>query len=271
MPDFIPETPFDFSTIRAVALDLDGVVWRGEIALPGTPSFFHALAKEGIPYLFLTNNAMRNPDDHAAKIATFGIPVTPSQVINSGFVAAESLAKQYPIGTAIHVLGSENLSRLLTERGFVLNPAEAAVVVVGLDVQVTYEKLKIAGRCILNGAVFIGTNGDVTYPAADGVAPGAGSLIAALSAMTGCAPLLMGKPAPAMFEIALQRLGTAPQETLMIGDRLDTDILGAAQVGMRTALVLSGISTRAEAEASQPPPDWIGDDLIAVGRAWGIG
>jgi 4-nitrophenyl phosphatase len=155
---------------------------------------------------------------------------------------------------------------LLTRNGYVIDPDNAKVVIVGLDVTLTYDKLKIAGKRLLTGADFIGTNGDLTLPTADGISPGNGSILAALQAMTGRVPRLMGKPEPAMFHSALKRLSSAPDRTLMIGDRLDTDILGAQQAGLRTALVLTGIS-RAD-EVGPIVPDGIYDSLATLCAAW---
>ena len=130
--------------------------------------------------------------------------------------------------------------------------------------------LTIGLRCLLNGADFIGTNADPTFPATDGLAPGAGSLIAALETASGRKARIMGKPAPAMFRAALARLGTDAAQTLMIGDRLDTDILGAQQAGLPAALVLTGVTTRAALDAPGQliQPDGVFDDLVALQTAW---
>jgi 4-nitrophenyl phosphatase len=252
--------------IRAVTLDLDGVVWRGSEPLPGVPDFFLFLREQGIPYMLMTNNSTRTVAEYVTKVDGLHIPIDGDHIVSSAVVTAEEIARRYPPGTPIYVVGSDSLIRLLTARGNVIDPEHAKVVVVGLDVNITYQKLSTAGRLILAGAEFIGTNGDKTFPVPDGLMAGAGSLIAAVQTMTGCKPRLMGKPEPVMYQAALERLGTPPAQTLMIGDRLDTDILGAQQVGMATALVLSGISTAAD--IGPITPDGVFQHLADLESAW---
>jgi 4-nitrophenyl phosphatase len=255
-----------FSSIRAVVTDMDGVIWRGATILPGTPDFFLFLRERGIPYMMATNNATTRPDDYIAKLEKIGIPATVDAILSSGVVTVDELSLKFPTSTPVYVVGSDALKAMIEERGYVTDPDNAQVVIAGLDRQITYEKIKIAGRLILRGAEFIGTNGDTTFPDADGFSPGAGTIIGALRVMTDRIPRLMGKPEPAMFETALRRLGTAPTETLMIGDRIDTDILGARRVGLRTALVLTGISS--ETDTGLAAPDVTFADLGALLAAW---
>jgi 4-nitrophenyl phosphatase len=157
----------------------------------------------------------------------------------------------------------------MAEAGFQLVDQGARAVIVGLDPQMTYERLKRAALLIRAGAEFIATNQDRTIPVPEGLAPGAGSLVAALRAATDREPTVtIGKPGAPMFEAALRLLGTSPDRTLMIGDRLNTDIEGAARLGFKTALVLTGVSTRAEAEVAAKPPDGIYDNLPALISGW---
>ncbi len=261
-----PPAPFDFRAIDGVVLDMDGVLWRSAEILPGVPDFFLFLRARGIPFVLATNNSSRNVQEYVARASSLGIPVGDDQVVTSGQVTAEELARSHPRGTPVYVIGSESLANLLMEHGYVIDPGHARVVVVGLDVKFTYEKLRTAGRLILAGADFIGTNGDRTLPMPDGLAPGNGSILAAIQAMTGCAPRLMGKPEAAMFHAALKRLKTPPDRTLMIGDRLDTDIAGALRAGLRAALVLSGVS--GAGDVGSIVPDAVYDDLGALYTAW---
>jgi 4-nitrophenyl phosphatase len=254
----------NFAEIRAVLLDLDGVVWLDHTPLPGTPDFFHFLAAQGLPYLFLTNNSTRAPHEFIAKISDFGIAVQPQQIINSGVVTADYVAANFAPGTPIYVVGSQSLITMLAERGYPLDADNAQVVIVGLDTSFTYQKLAIAGARIMAGATFIGTNGDSTFPMPSGPTPGAGSLVAAVAKMTNQTPPLMGKPEPHMFRIALARLGLAAENVLMVGDRLDTDILGAARVGLKTALVLSGVHQEADIAHFGVQPDAIYANLAAL-------
>src|SRR5258708_9807712 len=176
------------------------------------------------------------------------------------------MPKHSPPSTLIYVVGSDSLTELLTGHAYVIDAQQAKVVVVGLDIKLNYEKLTVAGQRILAGAEFIGTNADRSIPTQTGIALGCGSILAAIEAMTGRAPRVMGKPEPIMFQVALERLHTLPERTLMIGDRLDTDIEGAQRAGLRAALVLTGVSTRAEAEIIRP--DAIFENLAAIQDEW---
>jgi len=256
----------DLSTIEAVLLDMDGVMWRGSEILPGVPDFFLFLRARGIPYGMASNNSTKTAAEYVARLQSLGVPIEADHVITSSRVTVDELQRAYPAGTPIFVVGSESLSKLLTGCGYVIDPDNAQVVIAGLDVTFTYGKLQIAGRRIMAGAEFIGTNGDRTIPTPDGLGPGAGSILAAIQAMTGRAPRLMGKPEPAMFHSAVKHLGAVPERTLMIGDRLDTDILGAQNAGLKTALVLTGVNSVADIGAIRP--DAVYDDLSALHRAW---
>lgn len=259
--------PLNLAEIRAVALDLDGVVWRGAETLPGVPDFFDFLTARGIPYLFLSNNSTRTITDYVEKIGALRIAVRPDQIISSPVVTLAELRHRHPEGTPIYVIGSDALKATLTAAGYYLDPDNAAVVISGLDVHLTYEKLTIAGQRIMAGAAFIGTNADRSLPVSGGKFwPGAGSILAALETMTGVRARVMGKPEAAMFMMALERFGVPAAHTLMIGDRLDTDILGAARAGMRTALVETGVSEGDDQADVQP--DQIFGSLADVLRAW---
>lgn len=256
----------DLNCIDAVVLDMDGVVWRGAEILPGVPDFFLFLRDQRIPFALASNNSSKSAAEYVTRVHSLGIPVETELIITSGLVTVDELQRTYPRGTPIYVIGSGSLIELLKDSGYLIDPDSAQVVIVGLDVTLTYDKLKIAGKRLLAGADFIGTNGDLTLPTADGISPGNGAILAALQAMTGRVPRLMGKPEPAMFRTALNRLNSAPDRTLMIGDRLDTDILGAQQAGLRTALVLTGISRAADVDPIIP--DGIYDSLAALHEAW---
>src|SRR5258707_764587 len=200
----------DLGEIDGVILDMDGVTWRGAEILPGVPDFFLFLRQRGIPYLLATNNSSRNVSEYVARLDSLGVPVSDDNIVTSGLVTLIAMLKQYPPSTPIYVVGSDSLTELLTGHGYVIDAQQAKVVVVGLDVKLTYEKLTIAGQRILDGAEFIGTNADRSIPTQTGIALGCGSILAAIEAMTGRAPRVMGKQEPIMFEVALERLATAP-------------------------------------------------------------
>ncbi len=257
------------SNIKAVVSDMDGVLWRGDEPLPGMADFFQMLRDRNLPFVLATNNSMKAPSDYVAKLAKLGVPdVAVEHILTSSTTTVSYLKANYPAGTPVHVLGGDGLRQVMQAGGFTLDDTAPKAVVVGLDTNLTYEKLKKASFLIRNGAAFIATNQDDTIPTPEGLAPGAGSLVAALKASTGKQPLVMGKPDAPMFEAALRLLGTNPSETLMIGDRLNTDITGASLLGFKTALVLSGVATRAEAEISTIKPDGIYAHLAALLAAW---
>jgi 4-nitrophenyl phosphatase len=252
--------------IRGVILDMDGVLWRDQTPFPDAAPFLDFLNRQAIPFQLATNNSTKTQAEYVAKCAALGLPVAADQIMTSGLVTLEYLRANFPAGTPIYVIGSDSLASIYTSAGYVLNGEAAQAVIVGLDIHVTYEKLKIAFRAIERGAQFIATNTDATFPAADGFNPGAGSLVAALERATGQHPNVMGKPEAPIFEVATKRLGCLPSETLMIGDRLDTDIAGAQRAGLRAALVLTGVSQRDEIGAITP--DAVYETLGALHTAW---
>jgi 4-nitrophenyl phosphatase len=259
----------NFSTIRAVVTDMDGVLWRGDETLPGVTEFFALLRSRGISIALATNNATKTPGDYVDKLAKMGVEgIQVAQIITSSTTAASYLQTQHPAGTPIHVLGSDRLRVLISEAGFTIADSGVAAVVVALDPQLTYDKLKRAALLIRGGAAFIACNEDATYPVPEGLAPGAGSIVAALRTATDVIPLVMGKPHAPMYHAALQYVGQPAANTLMIGDRLNTDIYGATTLGMRTALVLTGVSTPEEAAAAEPAPDAVYSDLVQLMTDW---
>ena len=257
----------DLRTIRAVVSDMDGVLWRGTETLPGAVEFFQFLHQRGIPYMMATNNSTKTVHDYVNRLRGLDIPAEPSQILSSVVVTGDYLAKRYAVGTPIYVLGSEAIEAALTALGYVLDPDHAKVVIVGLDYRLTYDRLRIAGQRILAGADFIGTNNDASLPVADGFIPGSGTMIAALQTMTAREPVLMGKPQPTMFLTALERLGAPAVNTLMIGDRLETDIKGAKAVGMSAALVLTGVASDEDIH-NEYAPDVVYSNLAALLRQW---
>ena len=259
----------DFSQIKAVISDMDGVLWLGDTPLPGLHPFFEHVQSRQIPYALATNNSMKAPADYVHKLAGFGLNVPESAILNSGLVTMIYLRRHFPPGTGIHVFGGDGIRTLVRQAGFTLTDEGAAAVVVGLDYNLNYEKVKRAALLIRAGAQFVATNDDATIPIPEGLAPGGGSMVAALRTATGREPdATMGKPHPPLFEAAMEFLGSDPAHTLMIGDRMNTDIAGAVRYGLRTALVLSGVATREEALASETPPEAIFDDLGALVTAW---
>jgi 4-nitrophenyl phosphatase len=251
-------------------MDMDGVLWRGGSVIEGAADWLNFLRKRQIPFVLATNNSSLAPSDYTEKLAALGLGEIPLEhIITSGIVAAAYLREHYPAGAPIHVLGGDGLRAVVRDVGYVLADESPLAVVVGIDFHVTYEKLKRAARFIRDGAEFIGTNADPSIPLADGLAPGAGSLLALLETATERSPKVMGKPKPPMFLAALQALATPAAQTLMIGDRLDTDIFGAQDAGLVGALVLTGVSTREDALNGPQQPHLIISDLAELMALWG--
>ncbi len=255
-------------SVRAVVLDMDGVLWRGNAALPGLVELFEFFDRAGIAYILATNNSTTTVSAYVEKLRQFGVVVRPESIVTSAVATADYLRLHYGDGARVHVVGEIGLIQTLAEAGYPSVPDDADVVVVGLDREVTYEKLRRAATMIRGGAQFIGTNADRTFPMPDGLVPGAGSLLAFLQACTDQQPLVIGKPEATMFAMALARLGTQPGQTLMVGDRVDTDIVGARRVGLLTALVLSGVTSADMLASSLAQLDLLFDDIAALRRAW---
>ena len=235
---------------------MDGVLWRGMQALPGMRSFFDFLFARRINFILATNNSRNTPSDYVQKLASMGVSgIQPHHIITSGGATVSYLQTQYPAGTAIYVIGGSGLKQMLRQAGFVLAAAGAELVVCGIDFDLTYDKARTATLLIRNGARFIGTNPDSSFPTPEGLAPGAGSILALIATASGCAPTIIGKPERGMFDAALRQLGSEPEETLMIGDRIGTDIAGAQALGIRTALVMTGVETEASLNSSEVKPD----------------
>ncbi len=252
------------TNIRALILDMDGVLWRGDQLLIDPPAVFERIARVGAKALLMTNNATRTVEHYFEKFARLGVRLAPWQVLTSAQAAAQYLRKKHPNGGTLFVIGEDGLLRTLKESGFDHGQRDPLAVVAGLDRQLTYDKLRLATLLIRSGVPLVGTNPDRSFPTPEGLVPGAGAILAALEAASDVSPLIIGKPQPIMYRQALQRLGTRPEETLAVGDRLETDIQGAQACGCKTALVLSGVTTPQAAHAWRPPPDLIAPDLNAV-------
>lgn len=243
---------------KAVISDMDGVLWRGAQALPGLTDFFDFLFERDISFVLATNNSRNTPEDYVKKLATMGVSgIQPCHIVTSGTATAITLQAQYAAGTRVYVVGGHGLKQLLSDAGFQLVDRDAELVVCGIDFDLTYDKLKTAALLIRGGARFIGTNPDSSFPSPKGLVPGAGSILALLESASGCAPTIIGKPERGMFEAALRQAGAKPAETLMIGDRIGTDIIGAKALGIQTALVMTGVETETSLLASETQPDLV--------------
>lgn len=256
-------------SIRAVISDMDGVLWRGSNPLPGLRDFFALLEERGLDYMLVTNNANQSVAHYVEKLAHLGISTTPEHVLNSAEATGDYLAQHAPPRATVYVVGGPGLREVLARHGFILTDGDTAdYVVVGWNPTFTWEDMAKATLLIRQGARFIGTNPDRSFPLEKGLVPGAGAQLALLEAATDVAPFVIGKPAPVLYEQAMLRMHASPQTTLVIGDRLDTDILGGLQLGMPTAMVLSGINSLEDVHRSPIHPDLIYADLKALAVAW---
>jgi 4-nitrophenyl phosphatase len=249
-------------------VDMDGVLWRGDEPLPGADRFFDVLRRNRLGYALVTNNASKTVQQYVTKLERMGLTIEPEHILSSAIATAEWLRAKLPPGVPIYAVGMNGLHSALQQAGFSLSDgAGAAAVVVGLDRGFDYEILDRAARLVRGGAMFVGTNPDRTFPTPNGEAPGAGSILAAIEAASGQQPIIVGKPERPLFEQALKHLGAAPATTAMIGDRLETDILGGKQAGLRAILVLSGVTRRDDVESAEAQPDWIFEDIGALAEA----
>jgi 4-nitrophenyl phosphatase len=251
--------------IRALVFDMDGVLWRGKEALPGLNEIFDWMTAEQIPYLLATNNSMSTARMYVERLAGHGVTVPKETIITSGIAVRDYLRLNYPPDVTVGAVGMQALIEVLfDEGGFTRDDRRPQVQVVGTDLHFGYDDIKRACLAIRAGAAFIATNPDTTLPTEEGLVPGCGAMIAALVASTDVQPTVIGKPEKYMFELACTRLGLQPHEVLMVGDRLDTDILGANRAGSRTALVLTGVSQREEIVTTGIEPTMIAADLVEL-------
>ena len=247
----------------AFLLDLDGVLYRGDSPIPKAPETVEALRSRGKRLAFVTNNSSRTPEAVVAHLASVGVGAEPGEVETSSLTTAATLRDRSVRRAA--VIGEEGLRSALTSAGIEIVAAGATpdAVVLGWDRKVTYDDLRDASLAVQRGATLYASNDDVSYPAPDGFTwPGAGAILAALEAATGVQAEVFGKPHAPILRAALERAGGG--RPLVVGDRLETDIDGAANAGWDAALVLTGISTRAEAEAAPRPPTYVLDDLSGL-------
>ena len=250
--------------IKGLIIDMDGVIWRDSQPIGDLPAIFSKIAAGGLKFMFATNNATRTVTEYLDKLNGFGVKVEPWQVITAAMATGIYLREIHPNGCQIYVVGQPSLKRTLLAYGHqvVDETAQDVQAVVGsLDYDLSYAKLKHASLLIQSGCQFIGTNPDVTLPTPEGLVPGSGTIIGAMEIASGTKATLIGKPEPLLYQMALKQLNLLPEETLAIGDRLETDIAGAQTAGIHTALVLSGASTLSQANAFNPPPEIISHDL----------
>lgn len=262
--------------IRLVALDLDGVVWRGGAVLPGVPQALADVLRRDLGLRYVSNNSTAHREVVSERLTAMGVPAGAERVLTSGFVTGLWLRERLAAGSAVLVMGEAGLVRELREAGLSARHAggheaggpRPAAVVVGMDRSISFDSLTSVQAAIRSGALFLATNRDPTFPTPDGVVPGAGAIVAAVATAAQKEPVLMGKPSLALAEALAAVTGVAARQTLFVGDRLDTDIAMGREAGMITALVLTGVSTEADVEMARegagPVPDHILSDLTEL-------
>jgi phosphoglycolate/pyridoxal phosphate phosphatase family enzyme len=243
-------------SVRLVIFDLDGVVYRGSVPVPGAPELVEFLHGRGTAVRFATNNSTSSRRAYVDRLAAMGIRTAVEEIVTSTSATVEHLRRHGPDVRTVLAIGAEGMMTELREAGFELTTAAAAVtsdpggtlqrsydaVIVGLDPAVDYARLSTAMAAVAGGARLIATNADARYPTPAGFLPGAGAIVAALATATGVAPEVIGKPAPAMFISILEAAGVAPSESVVVGDNPDADVAGAHRAGCSAILVLTGVA-----------------------------
>lgn len=267
MPCTVPDSVmFPSSAPHGFLIDMDGVIYRGSELIPGADRFVRDLLDLRIPFLFLTNNSQRTRRDVVAKLRRLGIDVDESHIFTCAMATARFLAAQKPAGTA-YVIGEGGLLQALHQNGYAVVDSDPDYVVVGEGRAVTYEMMETAVRLVLRGAKLIATNLDPNCPTQAGLRPGCGAVVAMLETATGRRALSVGKPSPVMMRMARSELGVDASRTTMIGDTMETDILGGVQLGFRTILVLSGGTRREDLDRFAYRPDMVVQSIAELSAA----
>jgi NagD protein len=265
--------PVSRRTVRAWLSDMDGVLVHEEAPIPGAADFIHELRASGRPFLVLTNNSIFTPRDLKARLHRSGIDVPEDAIWTSALATAQFLDNQRPEGTA-YVIGEAGLTTAMHEIGYVMTERDPDYVVLGETRTYSFEAITAAIRLIDKGARFIATNPDVSGPSLQGAIPATGSVAALITKATGIDPYFVGKPNPLMMRSALNRIDAHSETTVMVGDRMDTDVISGLEAGMRTVLVLTGSTQRGLVERFPYRPTHVVDsvaDLVPLVQEWDDG
>lgn len=244
-------------------IDMDGVLVRGSQPIPGANEFIGRLRERGLKFLVLTNNPLYTPRDLSARLERIGLAVPAESIYTSALATAKFLSVQKPGGTA-YVVGDVGLTTALYEAGYIITEHDPDYVVVGETRSLSFERLTKATRFVSAGSRFIATNPDVSGPGDGGIEPACGAIAALISSATGVRPYFVGKPNPLMMRTALRTLDAHSEESVMIGDRMDTDISGGTESGLETILVLTGVTRREEVERFPYRPTYIVESVAEI-------
>lgn len=234
-------TPLRMTGLKNYLIDMDGVLISGNTLIPGADQFIARLRERGAKFLLLTNNSRHTPRDMAFNLQKTGLDINEGDIFNSAMAAARFLQTQRPEGTA-YVIGESGLTSALHGVGYIITERNPDYVVLGETFTFNFDQISRAIRLILSGARFIATNPDANGPTDAGIVPACGAMAALIQTASGVAPFFVGKPNPLMMRSALNYLKVHSEDTFMVGDRMDTDIIAGVQTGMGTILVLSGVT-----------------------------
>jgi NagD protein len=248
---------------KAFIVDMDGVIYHGNRLLKGAAEFVAWLRREGKRFLFLTNSSERSPAELSRKLARLGIEVEAEHFYTSALATAAFLANQRPGGSA-YAIGEPGLINALYSVGYTMNNVDPDYVVVGESRGYSLDTVEIAVRLVLGGARLIGTNPDLNGPAEGGLVPACGALVAPIELATGRKAYFVGKPNPLMMRHALKRLGATREETAIVGDRMDTDIVAGIETEVETVLVLSGVTSREELDSFPYAPRHVLEGIFEI-------
>lgn len=250
-------------TIKNFIIDMDGVLVKGRQMIPGADKFIQQLQKKGKEYLVLTNNPLYTPRDLAHRLQTSGLDIPQKRIFTSAQATAQFLHSQRPNGTAF-VIGESGLTDAIYAIDYVITDIDPDYVVLGETHAYNYQVITKAVRLIEKGARFIATNPDVSGPSEQGTVPACGAMAALIEKATGKEPFFVGKPNPLMMRSALNYLDVHSEDTAMVGDRMDTDIVSGVESGMRTLLVLTGVTQRSDVDVFPYRPTWIIDSVADI-------
>jgi len=248
---------------KAYLVDMDGVLIRGNKPVTGAAEFLGRLREAGCPFMVLTNNSRLTPFDHHARLRMLGLEVPSSHIFTSAIATARFLSDQRPDGTA-YAIGEAGLTTALHDVGYRFTEHDPDYVVLGETTSYSFESITTAVRLIAQGARFIATNPDVVGPTDQGIEPATGAVAAMISTATGIEPYFVGKPNPLMMRAALRQLGAHSENAVMIGDRMDTDVISGIESGLETILVLSGVTARGDIDRCSYIPGRIAESVAEI-------
>lgn len=249
--------------VKNYLIDMDGVLLKGNTLIPGAADFVHRLREQSIPFLIFTNNSEYTPRDLQTRLHYMGLDVPPEAIFTSALATAQFLHSQRPGGKA-YAIGESGLTTALHDIGYVLTDQEPEYVVLGETMTYSFERITRAIRFINAGARFIATNPDVMGPGEGGIVPATGAVASLISAATGVTAYFVGKPNPLMMRTALRAINAHSEDSAIIGDRMDTDMVAGLESGLRTILVLTGVTTRDMVDRFPYRPTWILNSIADV-------